>query len=398
MIGGYSLKRAISEFGLLAVVSTIWFLILFVRQAFPPLFATFQADFSISNTEVGFLFSVLMGTYAVTQFPSGVLSDRFGNLPIISLGTFLLSVGAVGFSVSPTFTLLAVAASVIGIGSGMHKTVAINLLSEEYAQHRGFALGLMDTVGQFGGVAAPLVVVALQTSTLPWSLLFVATAIVGSSLSFTIHGGYVSRSRPPPDEEHDAGLESPTKASYRQLLFDSRLLLFVIAASLLAFAWNALSAFLPLYLTHAKDLTPETASLIYSLFFGASLTQIVTGRLSDNVAYSTLMLGLVVVVLGGIAILVVGTGGIVIAIAVGVVGVGFHGLRPVRDSYFTVLLPDTIGGGGLGIIRTIMTVVGSIAPALFGLLSDRVGFGVAMMALGGVLLSCFVVLCYQRTK
>lgn len=397
MSDGNPIASQLAEFRTLGAVSLIWFLVLFVRQAFPPLFVTLQSEFQVSNTEVGFLFSLLMGTYALTQFPSGILSDRIGNLAVIAIGTGLLSLGTVGFSLAPTFTLLAVAASIIGLGSGMHKTVAIDLLSEEYSSRRGFALGVMDTIGQLGGVAAPLVVIALLASALSWNLLFIATAIVGIIFVVLISGGYVSRAESP--RPPTAPVESDSESmSYRRLFNDMRLSSFVVVASLIAFAWNALSSFLPLYLVEAKGLSPEAAGLVYSIFFIASFTQIVTGRLSDSVAFVTLLVRLVVLILAGIGLLIVGTQVGVVAVAVGIIGIGFHGLRPVRDSYLTVLLPDVLGGGGLGIIRTVMTTVGSAAPAVFGLVSDRMGFRVTVLVIAIVVIGCLAILLYQQVR
>jgi sugar phosphate permease len=49
------------------------------------------------------------------------------------------------------------------------------------------------------------------------------------------------------------------------------------------------------------------------------------------------------------------------------------------------LIPSSVGGGTLGIVRTVMTVIGALSPAVVGYLSDTVGFVAAFGVLIAVL-------------
>jgi hypothetical protein len=66
----------------------------------------------------------------------------------------------------------------IGLGTGVHRTVSIDQLSWRYPDRIGRLLGLFDTVGTLGGVAASLAVV-LATGSREWRLLFLAAAVTG---------------------------------------------------------------------------------------------------------------------------------------------------------------------------------------------------------------------------
>ena len=62
-------------------------------------------------------------------------------------------------------------------------------------------------------------------------------------------------------------------------------------------------------------------------------------------------------------------------------GLGSHGFRPVRGSYLVSVIPESVAGGTLGVVRTLIMGAGALAPATVGYLSDAVGFGVAFLAL-----------------
>jgi MFS family permease len=367
--------RTIRTYDLVILVSMLWFMVQFLRFVFPPLFETFQEIYGISNTHTGILFTVLMLAYAAVQFPAGVLGDRVGRPFVILAGASVFSAAALLVAVSPSFAVLLLAAVLIGLATGPHKAVAIPLLSQQYPARVGRALGAMDTVGQFGGMVAPLVVVVFL-GLFVWQGVFV----LGAALSLTFVGLFFLRVRNDEDlnvrgvatsVERDDG---KTDVSYLSVFSNVELLGFMLVTMLFTFAWNGLSSFFPLFLTTEKGLTEGTAGVLYSLLFVASVSQTVTGDLSDRVG--RLSIGIMLfgaMFVGIVSLLFVRTVPVLIVITL-IVGIGFHGFRPVRDSYLMDIIPDSIGGGTLGVVRTFMTGVGAFAPAIIGYLSDTVGF------------------------
>jgi len=146
-------------FDILVFTSLIWFMVQFLRFVFPPLFETIQGDYGVSNTEVGLMFSALLFAYSCMQFPAGYLSDVFNERVVITAGTVVFGLGSLLVVLSDPFWTLLVGVGLIGLGTGTHKTVAVNLLSRLYPSKTGLSIGVMDTIGQAGGVFAPAVVV-----------------------------------------------------------------------------------------------------------------------------------------------------------------------------------------------------------------------------------------------
>ena len=64
-----------------------------------------------------------------------------------------------------------------------------------------------------------------------------------------------------------------------------------------------------------------------------------------------------------------------------VLGLGSHGFRPVRGAYLSAVIPESVAGGGLGVVRTLLMGAGAVAPAVVGVVSDRRGFTAAFTLL-----------------
>jgi len=402
--------RRFAAYDVLVLVSGIWFLGKFVRYAFPPLFETIQSTYAVSNAVVGAAFTGFMLVYAAMQFPSGVLADRFGSVCVVVAGASIAALGAFALVVPSPFVVLVVAMLVIGLGTGFHKTVAVRLIARVYPARTGRALGAHDTLGAFGGVAAPTVVVVVLSAPpavgwllgwLPgsdWRVIFLLTGVALSVFAvafalrfrgrFTTDTTHVGQTD---DAANDSQLE-PGLREYVVLFGARRFSVFVLVTASVSFAHNGAVAFLPLYLSSEFGVTTAAAGVLYSLFFWATFVQLVTGDLSDRIGRlpviaSTAALGAVslwaLVVLPALPVVAIGA-------LIFLLGVGAHGIQPVRGAYLMELLPARLSGGGLGIVRTLLMSAGALSPLIVGVVADsstfRVAFGLlaASMAVGAV--------------
>ncbi len=369
-------------YDILVLTSALWLMVQGLRYLFPPLFETIQEVHDVSNTITGVLFTALLVAYAVVQFPSGLLADRFRRDHVILFGAIGFGAASLVTFLAPGIGLLFVGAVLIGVTTGVHKTVAIPFLSEMYGERKGLALGVMDTIGQFGGILAPMFVVLILSSVFQWQIVFLIGALVSFGLAAAFYAR-VSRSigmeaTDLPDcgqeIEADTSNTSGTEETYATIFTDTKMVAFLVVAVIVTFAWNGLTSFLPLYFTQAKELDVGTANLLYSLVFVASFSQAVTGWLSDTLGRVRMIMILLSLVVVGIVIML-STGSVLgLGAAALVTGMGFHGFRPVRDSYLMELIPSSIGGGTLGIARTAMVTIGAFAPAVLGFFSDVIGF------------------------
>lgn len=399
MDSGARLRRLLS-YDALVLTALVWFLAKFLRYAFPPLFATFQTEFGVSNALVGAAFTAMMTFYALMQFPSGALADRLGATKVVvggglvaAAGALVLVVPVVGNAsvalpvvgaVQGGFLLLVAGMLLVGLGTGAHKTVAVRLLSRTYPARTGRALGVLDTFGAFGGVAAPAAVVFFA-DVADWHALFLASGAAGIGLAAVV-ALRVPRRVPSVTKSTD-GRDGAGVGTYLALFSDPRLAAFVAVTLCFSFAYNGAVAFLPLYLTAELGLPSETASFLYSGLFVVSLVQLVTGDLSDRVGRLSVLIGTIALAtVGLLGLLALGAADpLVLGAAVVAFGLGSHGYRPVRAAYLTTIIPDDVAGGGLGVVRTLLMGAGAIAPVIVGTVADASDFGVAFSLLAGAM-------------
>ncbi|MFB6069403.1 MAG: MFS transporter [Halanaeroarchaeum sp.] len=379
--------RGLARFDALLVTALIWFLAKFLRYAFPPLFGTLQTEYGVSNAVVGSAFTVLMLTYAAMQFPSGSLADRFGGVGVVVGGAVVAATGAIVLVLPLPFAALVGAMVLVGMGTGAHKTVAVRLMATIYPERTGRALGVLDTVGAFGGVVAPVVVVWALGNTpagggvadLGWHAMFLVAGVAGLLLA-TAFVRRVPR-RLPDDGSDRSGGGGP--ADYAAIFRDRGFVAFVGATLGFSFAYNGAVAFLPLYMTDAADLSQTAASAIYSALFLVSLVQLATGEMSDLVGRLRVIGATLALATAGLAglLLVEHPSPLVVGATVVAFGIGSHGYRPVRASYLVEAIPDDVRGGGLGIVRTGIMGVGAVAPAVVGIVTDVADYRTAFALL-----------------
>lgn len=384
------IRTLFATFDILVFTSLIWFMVQFLRFVIPPLFETIQGEYGVSNTEVGLMFSALLFTYSCMQFPAGYLSDVFNERIVITAGAVVFGLGSLLVVLSAPFWTLLVGVGLIGVGSGTHKTVAVNLLSRLYPSKTGLSIGVMDTIGQAGGVLAPAVVVLVFAIAIDWRTIFLVGAVVCVALAYGFHRSILRTVSETDAADRKSGTDSTDEGertgSYIAIFRHYHFAAFVAVSSIYAFSWIGLTSFYPLYLSNVASFSAGTASLLYSLLFALCVCQPLTGWLSDRFRTPNIVLVAFGLIAGGLLAVLFSQGLFAYIATTIVLGLGFHGFRPVREAYLMEIIPDTIGGGVLGLVRTVMTMLGAVAPTLLGVLGDVFGLTYSLAVLAGVVL------------
>ncbi|ELZ31299.1 major facilitator superfamily protein [Halogeometricum pallidum JCM 14848] len=384
------MRRRLGALDTLLLTAAIWFLAKFVRYAFPPLFPEFQATYGVSNGTIGLAYTAMMLVYAVMQFPSGVLADRVGSPRVIAGGVATAALGVFALSRPVSFPLLVGGMMLVGLGTGVHKTVAVRFLSSVYPERKGRALGVLDTFGALGGVVAPAAVVAVA-GRYGWRTLFFASGVVALLLggAFLVRTSSAEAADGGDDDASGNGGIDDDGASfddYLALCADRRFGAFVLVTVAFSFTYNGVVAFLPLYLTTSTATNSTLANGLYSALFAVSFVQLLTGDLSDRVGSLRVIVGTLALALAGLVGLLVGSTTLALGASVVAFGLGSHGFRPVRGSFLVELVPDSLAGGGLGAVRTVLMGAGAVAPAVVGVVSERASFEAAFALLAASLL------------
>ncbi|SFR48578.1 Predicted arabinose efflux permease, MFS family [Halorubrum sodomense] len=362
------------------------------RLVVSPLVPEITTRFDVTNGTVGLALSGMWLTYALTQFPSGVLGDRYGERRVILAAVGATAVASVLLAASPSMLAFGLFAAALGVGAGLHYSVATTFLTRQF-EDTGRAVGVHVAGGPLAGLAAPPAA-ALVGSRYGWR----AGVLLGAVVAVPVFLLFAWKVRPTEPLRPDQPMgERFALGPLVELLSRPRILYTTALATMGAFTWQATASFLPTFLEFGTGLSSALSALLFSVYFLVhGGTQPVTGSVSDRIGRdATAMVTMGAGVVGYGTLVAAAT--LDLGLPVTVAGVGFVGLAmswgaPVQ-SRFMDLLSDSERGAGFGLVRTAYMVTGATGSVVVGAVSDAAGWPVAfgllacVMALGLATLS-----------
>jgi MFS family permease len=115
--------------------------------------------FSMDTRTAGFLNSLTLVASAIGGFLFGIFADRFGRVRALMASILVYAVASAACGFSHSIPQLAVFRFLLGLGMGGEWTTGAALIAETWrAEHRGKALGLMQSAYAIGEAIAALVV------------------------------------------------------------------------------------------------------------------------------------------------------------------------------------------------------------------------------------------------
>ncbi|OYR50151.1 nitrate/nitrite transporter [Halorubrum sp. Ea8] len=360
------------------------------RLAISPLVPRITARFGVTNATVGLALSGMWLAYALAQFPSGVLGDRYGERTVI-----LTAVASLLIAASPSIAVFILFTVALGAGAGLHYSVATTFLAKQF-DDIGRAIGVHVAGGPIAGLAAPPLA-ALVGSRYGWR----AGILLGVAVAVPVFALFAWRVRPTEPIRPDQPMrERFALAPLLELLSRPPILYTTALATMGAFSWQATASFLPTFLDVGSGLSTALSALLFSLYFLVhGGTQPVTGSLSDRFGRDVTAMGTMSAGIAGYGLLVatarfdLGLGPTVAAVCL--VGVAMSWGAPVQ-SRFMDLLSDAERGAGFGLVRTAYMVLGASGSVVVGTVSDVAGWGVAFGLLAGVMTLGLVTLLANR--
>lgn len=363
--------------GILVTVAFGWLIVLGMRLVVPALLPRISREFDLGHTIGGSLFTLLLVIAALMQFPGGILADRTGGRTVLFLGVTITGIGVVLITVSPLFGAFIVGIALFGVGTGLYGTPRVTVLSTIFPDHDGTAIGITSAAGNVGTAALPVVATAIAVS-LGWRTGFAFAvplfAVTAAAIWWT-----VPSTRPVEDGRSFRADGRLVLDSLR----DATVLRATAVMMIVFFVYQGLTAFLPTYYVETKGLDESLAATLYGGFFaGGVLAQIGLGNLGDRYR-SDRILPLLVGVSAVFVLLLPYTGGVVPLAILSVLLSVQLGFWPIAFSYTIGALPGEIRSSGLGLLRTVYLLVGSLGSVAVGVLADVGYFDGAFLFLGG---------------
>jgi MFS family permease len=365
----------------LLAVSLGWFLTLGVRVVYPAMLPQVTAEFGVGNATAGVFVGVLWTTYALLQFPGGVLADAAGERLVLA-GSVALTVVAVGAIVlSGTLELFVLATVLLGLGTGLYGTTRLTVISAVYDRMETTAISVSQAAGNVGNVAlsagAGVVSVYLGWR---WGFGYLLPGLLLSAVGLWV---FVPR-RASPTTDGEPFRE--TMGRVATAIRTPRVLAVTVLLSLNMFLYQSVTGFLPTYLVAEKGIDPGTAATLFGLFFASAIgLQFLSGVVADRYGNRVAIAAFVGVSVPAFALLTV-VEAFPALVAVVLLLSCLLGAMPPVNAAGVGALPAEIRGSGFGLLRTCYIAFGAVGPPTVGLLADAGQFDGAFLLLGGVAL------------
>lgn len=349
------------------------------------------ADFGTTRSSVGLALTGLWAVYALLQFPSGVLGDRYGERALVALALGATAAGVLAVALAPSVALFGGCLLVLGAGTGLFFAPASSLVARLY-DRQGQALGVLTASGGVAGVLFPALGGFVGVR-LGWRAA-VAMGAGTAALALVVTMLAVPR-RVPTDEgpESGAGRSLRTLVDVRRhyrLLARPAVVYSIGVGVLVGFTFQGVTSFLPTFLVQYHGLRPDLAGLAFGVVFGlSSVAQPVAGRLSDRYSRDLAIATSAGLALSGVAVLLALRTVPGLVVGIGLLGVGVSWPGPVQARFFDQL-GDEQRGYGFGLLRTVYLLIASLGSVAVGALVDvggwPAGFGLLVAVLGCCLL------------
>ena len=364
----------------LLAIAVGWLFVLGGRFLVPAVLPQVKATFDLGNADAGVAITVLWGTYALMQSPAGLLTDRLGERRLLA-GSLLLSAGAAAaLGLAPGFLAFVLASAALGFVTGLYGPARGTAISRTFPANDGAALGAVLAAGSVGSAVLPFLAGALVEN-LGWRVLvggmlvpYLAAAAFAWWAVPAREGNASPEPTPPAELLGDVGRAVGNRA----------VLVPVVAATLMLFAFQGLSAFLLTYLVEAKGFEQSTASVLFALLFvGGAVAQVVAGNLSDTFGERVVLVGVAAV--GAVAVGAVPfvDGPLSMAAVVTVAGVRLA-VVPVSNAYVISVLPPEVTGTAWGTIRMGFFLLAAGGSTVVGTLAEMGFFDESFLLLAGL--------------
>ena len=342
-------------------------------------------EFSMDTRTAGFLNSLTLVASAIGGLLFGLVADRIGRTRSLMASILVYSLASAACAFSHSVTQLAVFRFVLGLGMGGEWTAAAALIAETWrAEHRGKALGIMQSAYAIGEAVAALVV-AVVLPNFGWRAVFLV-GVLPALLVF-----WIQSSVPEPvlwSERRSAAQRPPLKRLLAPQVLRTGLLATAMNTCALFGYWG-LFTWIPAYLSLPPAQGGRGLSLVKTTAFflvlcaGKFLGYVTFGFFADAFGrrkpyFTYLIIAAALVPIYGMTtspfwLLVLGP-------LVAFFGTGFFsGFAAIASEIF----PGEIRAAAMGLSYNVGRGLSAFAPLAVGALAIKHGIGPAFLLQAG---------------
>ncbi|WP_293975225.1 MFS transporter [Sphingomonas sp.] len=352
-----------------------------------------QAEYGLSKTQLGLLFSVFSWTYVLMQLPAGWLLDRIGPTRAYGFALIAWSACTMAFASVRSFTAMIGLRLVLGVAEAPAFPANNKFVSNWFAaSERGRATAVW-VCGQYSGLALALPVLTWIIATAGWRTMFALSGAAGLVLAFfwfrsiSDHPGGQAAEDTTEAATTGGGARTPLKDDAAYLLSKRPLWGMYIGNFCSNSALSFFLTWFPTYLVAEKGISfgragilgmaPYLAALCGALAGGAISDALLKAGLSRTAARKLpLLIGYM---LSASIILANYSNDPLIVIAIMSVAFFGQGTSGISWAIFSDIAPLRMTGLAGGMFNFFTNLGGIITPIVIGAIVDRTGsFGPAL--------------------
>ena len=363
----------------LALCTLAFFATMVARLAISPVVPAITEDLQVSNTVIGFALSGMWLTYALSQYPSGLLGDRYGERLVILVAIAGTAVGSLLIAISPSAALFVFATLVLGALAGLHYSVATSLLTRAIP-NTGTAIGIHSVGAPIAGLLTPVAAAWIGT-TYGWRPAVALGVVVSIPTAVLFALGVRKREPARPNQPIRERLRL---GQITELLTRPQIAFTTVLAVCGAFVWQGTASFLPTFLVEGRGYTETAAGVVFSAYFVVQgIGQPGVGTLSDRLGREVVAAGCMAAGVVGFTLFVVGDRLWGVAIAVVCVGIAMSWGAALLPKFMDNLSPEE-QGMGFGLVRTTYMILGSAGSVAVGAIADLYSWRLSFLVLAGL--------------
>jgi MFS family permease len=350
--------------------------------------------FGLSYAEIGLIRAANRAATAVFQIPAGLLAERWGERSLLTIGTLAAGAAFIGLGFSNGFLSLLFCIFLAGVGSSFQHPLSSSLITSAYpiGSGRRAALGTYNTFGDVGKFAfmgltviATGVGISWKGPVFAYGVAAVLVAILGLVLLRQAEIGA------PKPRNADGSLAERSKGwgiRHRQGFISLG-----IIAALDNATRNGFLTFVAFLMIDKGVPTEWAASAVLVTLFGGMAGKFACGVLAERVGIAR-TIAITEIATGGGIILVLMAPELYGFFLLPVLGVFLNGTSSAIYGSVGELIEDDKHSRAFGLMYTLGSACGLIAPLAFGILADTWGIPATMVVLAAMVLLtlplCFV--------
>lgn len=380
---------------ILVAIAAGWLFIVGGRFLIPAVLPQVMSSFSVGNTGGGIAVTIIWATYGLMQAPAGILTDRYGERRLLAGSLFLSVASVMALSVAPVYAAFVVGCAAFGFATGLYGPPRGTALSRLFRDVDGSAIGVTLAAGSLGSAVLPFFAGALIGS-VSWQ--YIVIALVPPLAVAGVLSWWAIPERSRSHESETLPLRTLVDEVTRAIRLEG-IRLGLVGITLALFVFQGFSAFYVTYLVTVKGFSQTVAAGMLSvLFITGALAQVGSGVITKQVGEQTVLTGISVLGVLGMALVPFADGFVVILTLSALLGVQ-QAIFPISNAYMIAILPASARGSTWGVLRTAFFLISAAGSTVVGLLADRDLFDMSfflLAILAGVAAICYLYLPARR--